>query len=231
MSRFVIIIAVVLALPLFLIAILMLVLSNPEAYRDQISETIEVSTGYQLMIGGELSWRYWPPIAINVEQVSVSIPGSDKPFATIEGASVELDLLPLITGSAAIGVKGLSVHGLILQPVIDKDGKNNWEINATAASSGSPTPSQENPDPVSEEPSPGLAVNIDAINVTDMRIDYRDESLVMRFTLDIANLSTGSIVYDTAITLDSIEFTNASVEFQDESSGVQFKSGDSLPIS
>lgn len=208
MRRILAILAIIIAIPLLFIGMLMLVLANPEEFRDQISESVKNSTGYDLQINGEIKWRYWPPIAIEVTQIAIAIPGEDTPLASLDKAAIDLDLLPLLTGSQSIGVSGLSIAGLTLRPVVNKKGRGNWEIDTTGEKpEGTPkkqTTSTSRPDDSdSEGSSSGFQVHIAGINITDANIEYRDESTGDHYRLDIESLTTGSIEYDSPFTLQT----------------------------
>ena len=72
MSRFVIISGTVIVLPLItLVAILFFVLDSPDAYKQQASDLVRQETGNQLVIDGDISWRFFPPIAIEVTNISL----------------------------------------------------------------------------------------------------------------------------------------------------------------
>ena len=103
MKRILAILAFILTIPILFIALLMVILSRPESYRDEITASVKTATGYELLIKGDISWRYWPPIALEVEDVSLGIPGENTTLMTLENAAIDLDLLPLITGSRTIG--------------------------------------------------------------------------------------------------------------------------------
>ena len=50
----------------------MALLSDPENYKGEISATFEDQTSMQLEIRGDMNWRYWPPIALAVNDVVVT---------------------------------------------------------------------------------------------------------------------------------------------------------------
>ena len=52
-------------------------LENPDRFKAQISSVVASNSDYELEIGGELGWRYWPPIAIEASNVSIAVKGAD----------------------------------------------------------------------------------------------------------------------------------------------------------
>ena len=71
-----------LTIPVILITLVVLgaviALKNPEYYREQIKTTVEAETGFAIQINGEVKWRYWPPIAIRIEDVDIRSAGESR---------------------------------------------------------------------------------------------------------------------------------------------------------
>ena len=87
---FIIIMAVVASIAIGIVA----ALDNPEYYREKIQATAETETGFEIEINGELNWRYWPPIAISIENLDVRPACSAVPLAKLQFASVTLTFIP-----------------------------------------------------------------------------------------------------------------------------------------
>ena len=183
-----------LTIPVILITLVVLgaviALKNPEYYREQIKTTVEAETGFAIQINGEVKWRYWPPIAIRIEDVDIRSAGADMPLATLKSAAVDLELLPLILGSGDIAIDGLNIDGLTLNAIVDKQGRGNWEINdeATDASesenSGSDLDSQDS-----------LDLDIGAMSITNAAVSYQDKSTGEHYEITLNSLNTGAISY------------------------------------
>lgn len=203
--RFTLVISILLATPLIVIAVLALVLAlvleNPETYRDQITRSIKASTGYDLTIGGQLSWRYWPPIALNIRDLAIKMPGDDSPLASLERASIDLNLLPLLTGAQTISVQGLSLHGLMLHPVIDKKGRANWPQPDETAATRAAIMASDSGGGI-EKSSPLFAFNIDGIEITDVTLNYLNEATGEHYILEISSLLTGPLQLGKPVTLE-----------------------------
>ena len=116
-------------------AVAFFLLENPNHFKSQISEAVESATGFEVTIEGELSWRYWPPIAINAEQVRLGIPGA-SPFIKLDQVSIDIDLLPLITQQRVVDVDEIAITGGSVSLLVDGSGKSNWELTATGKPPG-----------------------------------------------------------------------------------------------
>jgi len=210
MKRIFSIAAFLLSIPLIFVVILMVILSNPESYRDEISASVKASTGYELQINGDINWRYWPPIALEIEDVSLGIPGDSTPFLTLENAAIDLDLLPIFTGGNTIGVSGLTVHGLTVRALIDEQGRGNWEIDEADTSQNvdpktiPSTPTGDttaDTDSAADSSPSNFQLHIADIDITDATIEYRDESSDDHYLLKIISLTMGPVDYDSPIEL------------------------------
>ncbi|MCB1692849.1 MAG: AsmA family protein, partial [Pseudomonadales bacterium] len=127
MSRFTVILIVILAIPVILVGALFFLLSNPDYYRDQITKVVREQAGYELTIKGDISWRYFPPVALNVDQLDVRLPGAPEPLAALKSASIDLALWPLVM-DGKVAVNGLSASGITVNAIVGKDGKDNWTV-------------------------------------------------------------------------------------------------------
>jgi AsmA protein len=163
---------------------------NPEYYREQIKTTAETETGFEIQINGDLNWRYWPPIAISIEDVDIRPIGSDTPLATLKSAAIDLKLLPLIFGGGNIAINGLNIDGLKLNAFIDEQGRGNWEVGNQAAEStdsnktGSESASQDS-----------LDLDIGAMSITNAAMSYIDESTGEHYEVILESLTTGAVSY------------------------------------
>ena len=129
MSRKTLLFIIMLAIVAFIAIGIVAALDNPEYYREKIQATAETETGFEIEINGELNWRYWPPIAISIEDVDVRPAGSDVPLATLKSAAADLKLLPLLFGKGDIAIDGLNIDGLTVNAMIDQQGRGNWETD------------------------------------------------------------------------------------------------------
>ncbi len=96
--------------------------------RDQIVTQVRNKTGRELVIAGPSSFTLYPSLGLTMADVSLSGPPgmTDKPFVTMKGLDVSVQLLPLLK-------RDVIVDRLILkQPVFDlavaKDGRKSWDL-------------------------------------------------------------------------------------------------------
>ena len=91
-------VAVLLALSV-LLSVALLILVDPNDYRDEISAAVNEQTGRTLSIDGDLSLKTFPCCGVSLGPLSLSNPEGfeDRDFASVESASVSVRLWPLIT--------------------------------------------------------------------------------------------------------------------------------------
>ena len=195
MSRVLIVLAVILLVPIVFMLGLLLLLDEPEYYRQQLAVTVQEQTGFELSINGDLNWRYWPPIAIEITDVEIRPSGASKPLAKLNAASVDLKLLSVLTGGSTLAIDGFSIDGLELNALIDAEGNANWEVSGNATR---PTPTVGE-DPASADANTGsdtaMDLDIASIEITNSVINYEDLAANSHYTLDLHSFTTGSVSY------------------------------------
>jgi AsmA protein len=199
MSRLLMIIAVLTGLIVAAFIGLLVLLDNPDAYKQRLSGAFQNQTGYGLEINGTLDWQYFPPIAIALTDVAITTPKSTAPLASLKSASVDLKVMPLLFGGS-IEVSGLNIDGLTVNAEIDANGIGNWEVdtdNTTATNDAAAATEDQNTDNSTDN---NLRVDIGGINITDANINYIDRAGNSHYVLDLSQFRTGPL--GTGITTD-----------------------------
>jgi AsmA protein len=113
---------------LVVLAVVVIVLVvDPNDYRDDIAKLVEEKTGRPLQIRGELDLKLFPWIALEIHDVTLGNPpgyGTD-PFLTVSRASVGVKLLPLLRKQ--VEVRRVSVDGLAVTLISRSEEENNWK--------------------------------------------------------------------------------------------------------
>ncbi len=207
MIRFLAFVSLLLAL---VAAAAFFLLENPDRFKDQILQGVESATGYEITVDGELSWRYWPPIAINAELIQLGTPG-EPPFIKLDRVSIDIDLMPLITQQRIVDINEISVSGGKISLQVDKNGKGNWAL----------------PDTSSPQSSPDTASSADIAQTStlqrflaeDIAISYVDAQAKIDYDIALTKLSTSALTSDRPFDIsliakiqDNIENVQASIE-------------------
>jgi hypothetical protein len=104
-------------------------LVNPNRFKPLIEKSVYQSTGRNITLAGDISWKIYPNIGLTLRDVTLSNPSSDKIFTkdsnmlSLKSADVAVALIPLL--SHKVELKTLNIDGLNVA-LIQKDGINNW---------------------------------------------------------------------------------------------------------
>ncbi|MBI3371667.1 MAG: AsmA family protein [Betaproteobacteria bacterium] len=133
-----------------------------------------------LRIEGEPKLRLFPIAGIALGATSLSEPGSEKAFVTLDSAEVAVRVAPLLSGEVV--VETLTLAGLKVNVVRGKDGRMNF---ADLAGGEHETESRERSEP------PKLRVA--EMNIERAQLSYRDAMSGQEITLGELNLKTGRL--------------------------------------
>ncbi|MFT7133039.1 MAG: AsmA protein [Cyclobacteriaceae bacterium] len=185
-------IAAIVLIPALLFGGVMLLLDNPDFYQDELSSIVKAQTGFDLTINGEIKWRYWPPIAIDVTGVELRPSGAENTLMTLDNVAVDLKLLPLIFG-AELAIDGLTIDGLTVNAKVDAEGKGNWEVPGNSADADV---AAENGD------SSNVKLDIAGISISNANISYVEQATAIHYVILINALTTGPVRYDELTRMD-----------------------------
>ncbi len=134
------ILALVVLLIVAVIAIPFLV--PAERIKTELMIAANDATGRTLSIDGDLGVSVFPVLGLTASKVSFSnAPTSDTAnMATIENLTIELNLIPLLSGQVSVDKFILDTPVIVLE--VDKAGHKNWEFE-TAKAAPAPTESSE----------------------------------------------------------------------------------------
>ncbi len=176
-------------LALLLIAtVAILLLVDPEDYRDEIVAALSEETGRAISLEGELGLSVLPCCSLQLGPLAVGNPRGwpDAEFLRAENVALSVQLWPLLTrGELQVGQ--VSLDGLQLNLISRRDGSVNWEF---AGASDADTVETDGPG----DAPPALAV--EGIRVSDARLSYVDQQTNERIELQDLQFATGAITPD-----------------------------------
>ena len=190
-------------------AAIFFLLENPDHFKNQISQGIKSATGYEVAVQGELSWRYWPPIAINAEQIQLSTPG-EAPFIKLDQVSVDIDLMPLITQQRIIDINEIAITDGRISLLVDASGKSNWSLTTTDTP---PPPGDSGPTEIAQ------ASTLQRLWVENLEVSYIDKQTKLDYQVVLTKLTTSALTSDRPFDIsvivkiqDNLENLKASIE-------------------
>jgi AsmA protein len=158
-----------------------LVLVDPNDYRDDIAKLVEQKTGRPLQIRGKLDLKIFPWVALNIHDVTLgNAPAYGKePFLTVQTASVGVKLMPLL--HKQVQVSRVAVEGLSVTLVSRGKEENNWKDLGESKTQETPASG------------PAPQVSIAGVDVSKSMLVYRDEAEKKVSRLSGLEVHTGAL--------------------------------------
>ncbi|MGY3904631.1 AsmA family protein [Aeromonas lusitana] len=105
-----------------LVAIVALVsLIDPNQFKPQLAEQVKKNTGRELVMEGDIGWRFWPSLGLSLEKVALRNPAgfAEPDLIRVEKGEASVALLPLLSHRLEIGEVTLSGAHLFIQTKAD----------------------------------------------------------------------------------------------------------------
>lgn len=118
----------ILVLLLVVAAIVVPLLVPTDIYKDKITAAVREATGRELTIAGDIGFSLWPPVELEVRDVTfANTPGaSPAQMASLKQLLIDVDVLSLWSETIKIDSFVLVEPDITLQ--IDKQGNANWDL-------------------------------------------------------------------------------------------------------
>jgi len=173
---------VVLSLALSLIVLLLV---DPNDYREQIETAVEAQTGRPLTIEGELDLDVLPCCGVSLGPLALGNPPGwqQQKFAEVNQAAVRVQVLPLLLDQE-LKVGEITLDGLELRLIRRSDGSTNWEFASS---------DQADDVDISDDEAVEPTLDVAGIRVTNGKLVYLDKAAGDEIRLANISLNTGRI--------------------------------------
>ncbi len=158
-----------------------------ERIKTELMIAANDATGRTLSIDGDFGVSVFPVLGLNASKVSFSnAPTSDVAnMATIEELTIELNLIPLLSGNVSVDKFILNEPVIVLE--VDKNGKKNWEFEGTAADAKT---KEAESDTSTEQGDLGISdLNLGDVQIKNGSITYKDLQGGVTHEITQANLA------------------------------------------
>ena len=210
-------IIVSLALIVVLAGILIPILVDPNDYKDEIAQQVLDKTGRTLTIEGDIDLSISPPLSVSLELGKLELSNAkgfaDKPFARMQGASLYVAIMPLLTDNR-LDVGEIKLAGMELNLIKNMQGQNNWsDLSAEkesptnipdTAAQATKTSTEKNAEQKSMP-----AISIAGLNISDALISYTDEKAKQSISLSKSNITISELVEDKPFELSISTYINS----------------------
>lgn len=176
-------------------------LVDPNQFKPQLTELVRKSTGLELVMEGNLGWRFWPSLGLSLEKVRLRNPAgfAEQDLIRVEQGDASVALLPLLSHRLEIGEVTLSGAHLFIQT--RADGSSNLSgLMAAKKSKGAATDKGQapaSPAPVSDNQP--WQIDLQGVVLEQASALVRDdrkgtESRLERLDLSLGRLTPGQWV-------------------------------------
>ena len=184
-----IILALVIGLPVLLIAVVaVLLLTVDKAPLVDFVEEKLAEKGAYVELSHDIGWTVYPNIGFSLGEASLfDVPEKQgNPLAQIDSAEVSVAFKPLFKGN--VEINGIYLEGAQLNYLIDKKGKSNWDKLIEGFSTNEPV-QEEAP----AEESQAIALEIKTIALKNIGLVMQDASQGSSIILEKINLTASDV--------------------------------------
>ena len=202
------VVSILLGLVLLIVAAIIIIplVVDPNDFKPEIQQAVKDKTGRDLAIPGDIELSVFPWVALELGEVSLSNAEGfgDQPMAKVDGISIRVKVMPLL--SKKLEMDKLQLSGLALNLGKDKNGRTNWD-DLTAASAGDAAAADKPKEAApaagqDQQVSPLAALTIGGVSITDANIQWDDRQGGVRYDLSNFNLETGAITPGEPVSID-----------------------------
>ncbi|MEI4964824.1 AsmA family protein [Aeromonas caviae] len=177
-------------------------LIDPNQFKPQLVEQVRKSTGRELVIQGDIGWRFWPSLGLSLEKVALRNPAgfAEPDLVRFEQGEASVGLLPLLSHKLEIGKVTLSGAHLFIQTRADGSSNLRDLLKASADPKGEATTSEPaaTTPPAASDKQP-WQISLQGIALVDASALVRDDrsgtvSRLDRLDLDLGQLTPGEWV-------------------------------------
>lgn len=177
-------------------------LIDPNQFKPQLAEQVRKSTGRELVIQGDIGWRFWPSLGLSLEKVALRNPAgfAEPDLVRFEQGEASVGLLPLLSHRLEIGKVTLNGAHLFIQTRADGSSNLRDLLQASADPKGEATTSEPaaTTPPAASDKQP-WQISLQGIALVDASALVRDDrsgtvSRLDRLDLDLGQLTPGEWV-------------------------------------
>ncbi|WP_454010616.1 AsmA family protein [Aeromonas sp. Marseille-Q7275] len=179
-------------------------LVDPNQFKPQLAEQVRKSTGRELVMEGDIGWRFWPSLGLSLEKVQLRNPAgfAEPDLLRFAQGDASVALLPLLSRRLEIGKVTLSGAHLFIQTRADGSSNLSGLVKTVTADKGdgaqSPAGDGQPAAPAASEEKP-WQISLQGVALVEASALVRDDrsgvvSRLDRLDLDLGQLTPGEWV-------------------------------------
>ncbi|WP_102505602.1 AsmA family protein [Salinivibrio kushneri] len=170
---------------------------NPNQFKPLLVEQVKKQTGYDMVIGGDIAWQFWPSLGFSVEDVAIkNRPGFDEPdLMRLSQARLSVDVLPLMSQTLQVGEITLQDPHVFIQTL--SNGESNLTTTSqTAAPQKEPTPESDSSSETTSTEAKTWSVSLQGLSVANASVVVKDDQAGTMTALRDVDLEVGNLATD-----------------------------------
>lgn len=179
-------------------------LIDPNQFKPQLAEQVRKSTGRELVMEGDIGWRFWPSLGLSLEKVQLRNPAgfAEPDLLRFTQGDASVALLPLLSHRLEIGKVTLSGAHLFIQTRADGSSNLHGLVKTATADKGAgaqpPGGDSQPAAPAATEEKP-WQISLQGVALVEASALVRDDrsgavSRLDRLDLDLGHLTPGEWV-------------------------------------
>jgi AsmA protein len=174
---------------------------DPNDFKSQISTAVHEQTGRVLAIPGDITLQISPKLDVSFSLGEIQLASGknfpDTSFASSKLAEINLAVWPLLT-KKQLQISKITLSGVQLNLIRNIDGKTNWDdLAGGKKTSNAKTPGNEQDKKEKSAKKALPAIDIGAIHINDINVQYKDQQAKKTIALNNFNLSIGHLQENT----------------------------------
>ncbi len=169
----------------------LLVIVDPNDYKDEIAAEVKAATGRDLVLEGPLELGLWPKIELKAGPLRLANAEgfSNEAFFAARQIRIAVATLPLL--SRRLEMDTVVLHGIEVNLERHADGSSNWDDLAGGGET-------------SEESSGGglAAIILGGVDIQDTRLTFKDAAADQSITVSNVTISTGALTFGEPVAFD-----------------------------
>ncbi|MCE2595267.1 AsmA family protein [Motilimonas cestriensis] len=192
-------VAIVLLIIISIVTITSLV--DTDRVKAMLSEQVKSATGADLVVSGDLSWRFFPSLGFTLGQTELrNVAGySEQNLVEFKSASMDLAVKPLFDRKIQVGQVTLS--GVKINILTKANGETNLdEFSQGITKQNEKKPVKKQPEETTESTvKPDFIISVAGINIEQGQLLLRDEASKKQQLVSNIDFSTSDIALEKAI--------------------------------
>ncbi len=161
--------------------VLLLSQVNTDRNKEAIQTAVRDATGYELIIGGDLSLALFPTLGLSLDDIRVRNPAFPQELASASRAVLQIDLLSILGGN--IRVEEIAAENFHANYFVQADGRSIWTIDREGTDVETNSGSNTDNNALQN-------FSINRLRIANASIDIQDQSQGLRYRIDNLNLDS-----------------------------------------